>query len=795
MAGSLKNYIDRKLSKRRMEQRGLLGTRKRRTDNEFLLAADQSKVLGFFMLVLLWAVCSLLLTLPALKPINIPLVLKQRASKTIFADFDFVYVDNAKTLQRKHEVAERVPLYFRISEVAVKHVQQNLKNFFFAVAARQEAINEKRLYKPEGDYFANIAANLSKPVLESIYQICQNEPLRQSFEKEMLSLANKGIISQKEKDNYKVSQQLRIIDAAGRARLPVSALDIPSPREAAREMAKQVLKFTSPGKQRDALEAALVQNCTMLIGNKGTLILDYSRTEQKRREATAAVPPVKVEVKKYEPIVTKDQVVNQKSLDRLSAYENEYQARLEETDSGQRIFKNIIWSLILMVFVGLYMYHIHPEVVRSNQKIGLTGTIVIISLLLNYMFMEVFYYASSGLGISPSLVNDAVPLALPAVLLAVMLGFRVSLYVGFFVSAITAMMLGNSFDVALEGLVVCSIAAITVRSSSNYRSYFMRSLLIVFFSFWMLDFNLFWHVVNSPEILMYTAGIAFANAFFTATAALILIFIFELVFKVTTNMSLFMLCDYNHPLLKRLELEAPGTFHHSLMVATLAEYAAKAVGANAMKARVAAIFHDIGKLAKPEYFAENTFEAKNKHSDLHPRMSSLIILNHVKEGIDLALKYKLRKVIRDAIQQHHGTDMVYYFYRRALEEGKPVDESEYRYPGPLPRDKEVAIISLADACEAASRSLQKPTPNKIEALVWEIIRKRIRDGQLNNADLTIADLSKIRDSFVKTLITMNHSRIAYPKNNEQDENDLFMEAQKHVPAGESTVEKNDFKDS
>jgi membrane-associated HD superfamily phosphohydrolase len=178
-------------------------------------------------------------------------------------------------------------------------------------------------------------------------------------------------------------------------------------------------------------------------------------------------------------------------------------------------------------------------------------------------------------------------------------------------------------------------------------------------------------------------------------------------------------------------------------------------------------------------------------------MSSLIILNHVKEGLDLALKYNLRKVIRDAIQQHHGTDIVYYFYKRALEENKekstPVDEGEYRYQGPLPIEKEIVIISLADACEAAGRSMIKPTPNKIETLVWEIIRKRIRDGQLDNANLTVAEITKIKESFTKTLITMNHSRIAYPKNEANDEDDLFMAAEKKEASMSKTDKTDDSK--
>ena len=193
-------------------------------------------------------------------------------------------------------------------------------------------------------------------------------------------------------------------------------------------------------------------------------------------------------------------------------------------------------------------------------------------------------------------------------------------------------------------------------------------------------------------------------------------------------------------------------------------------------------------MVKPEYFTENQQSEESKHSKLNPRMSSLVILNHVKEGVDMALKHKLRKIIRDGIEQHHGTDLIYYFYQQALEEGRAkgvaVDEHDYRYPGPLPKEKEVVILSLADSCEAASRSLQKPTPAKIDALVWEIFRKRIRKGQLDGANLTFGELKRVRESFVATLTTMMHGRIAYPKDEteEDDEGDLFTAAkQKNIP--------------
>jgi putative nucleotidyltransferase with HDIG domain len=254
----------------------------------------------------------------------------------------------------------------------------------------------------------------------------------------------------------------------------------------------------------------------------------------------------------------------------------------------------------------------------------------------------------------------------------------------------------------------------------------------------------------------------------------------EPLFQITTDISWLEASDLNHPLLRRMTIEAPGTYHHSLVVANLAEAAAEAVGANATLCRVCAYFHDVGKLIKPDYFTENMSFERNPHEDLAPTMSALIIIAHVKEGVDLALKHKLNQRIIDIIQEHHGTSLVYYFYKRAhqiLEEARAggkimkirpddvpeVREESFRYSGPKPQTKESAIVSLADAVESASRTLEKPTPAKIEQLVHDIIEQRITDHQLDECDLTLRDLRMIAERFRFTLLTMLHTRIAYPK--------------------------------
>jgi putative nucleotidyltransferase with HDIG domain len=228
-----------------------------------------------------------------------------------------------------------------------------------------------------------------------------------------------------------------------------------------------------------------------------------------------------------------------------------------------------------------------------------------------------------------------------------------------------------------------------------------------------------------------------------------------------------------------MTIEAPGTYHHSLVVAQLAEAAAESIGANPAIARVSAYFHDIGKLVKPEYFTENMRYGRNPHDELAPTMSSLIILAHVKEGVDLALKNKLNQQIVDAIQQHHGTSLVFYFYKRALQQqedarqgGKimnireedipDVREESFRYPGPKPQTKENAILSLADSIESASRSIEKITPQKVDQLIDDIVQKRLLDGQLSDCDLSLRELGVVTESFKNTLHSMMHSRVAYP---------------------------------
>jgi putative nucleotidyltransferase with HDIG domain len=291
--------------------------------------------------------------------------------------------------------------------------------------------------------------------------------------------------------------------------------------------------------------------------------------------------------------------------------------------------------------------------------------------------------------------------------------------------------------------------------------------------------------VTHLQVLGAGSIAAFGTAVATALIISGLLPLFEGAFLLTTNISWLELSDLNHRLLRQMQLEAPGTFHHSLVVASLAEAAAEKIGANAPMCRVCSYFHDVGKLSKPGYFIENQHDgAENPHQTLTPTMSALIIIAHVKDGVDLAVKHKLNPRIIDVIREHHGDSLVAYFYHKAREQKKQeidkvdrglenpedlpkVDEKNFRYPGPRPGSRESGIIALADSIESASRSLQKPTPARIRTLVEDIVRQKIQDGQLDDCPLTLRELAIMRESFANTLRSMLHSRIDYPKDDEQ----------------------------
>lgn len=342
---------------------------------------------------------------------------------------------------------------------------------------------------------------------------------------------------------------------------------------------------------------------------------------------------------------------------------------------------------------------------------------------------------------------------------------ELSLLMTLAISIVTASITGNHLHLGVLFFVSGLISSILVlnarRRMTIIRAGFLAGILQAMLLFFI---DIFW--VVPKEVYYFSYATLFFNGLASSIIAIGVLPLFEYLFNTITNISLLELADFNHPLLQRMILEAPGTYHHSLIVGNLSEAACGAIGANALLARIGAYYHDIGKLEKPEYFSENQNIFASKHDTLTPSMSKLVITSHTKDGVELAKKYKLNQSIINFIRQHHGKSLVYFFYRRALEsleEDQDIKEEGFRYPGPKPDSKETAVVMLADSVEAATRALKEPSPSKISEVVHKIINNKFIDGQLDECELTLKDLEKIAAVFIRLLGGIYHSRINYPE--------------------------------
>lgn len=448
--------------------------------------------------------------------------------------------------------------------------------------------------------------------------------------------------------------------------------------------------------------------------------------------------------------------------------------------------KNFVIALLFFLMALMMLWINQPKTFAQSSRILLVFGVMLVQLALTKMVAALC--ARHVVGLRPEMTELLMPYAFSALVLSVLLGRHHGLFAAVFVSLWTSLLFGKVDAALLVTGLMSGFTAVYLTLQVRRRSRLVRAGIGVGIAIWILSlmfgyvgpFNLLSPASNDWPMIGLQSALALGNGIVTATIVGGILPMLEHTFLITTDISWLEASDLNHPLLRRMTIEAPGTYHHSLVVANLAEAAAEAIGANATLCRVCAYFHDIGKLVKPEYFTENMNFERNPHDDLAPSMSSLIIIAHVKEGIDLAIKHKLNQRIIDIIQEHHGTSLVYYFYQRARQQcedartgGKimkmreddipEVREESFRYGGPKPQTKESAIVSLADAVESASRSLEKPTPSKIEQLVNDIITQRLADRQLDECDLTLNDLRVIAERFRFTLMTMMHSRIAYPK--------------------------------
>jgi len=478
------------------------------------------------------------------------------------------------------------------------------------------------------------------------------------------------------------------------------------------------------------------------------------------REKSKVLKTVGV-VRENEKIISKHEIITPEIYLKLESLKKAQKERGIGTGKILKDLGRFILTGCVFAIFWIYLYMYRKRIYFDNKLIALITALFLFEILLAFLVGKIKVTSSD--------VNYLVLIPTFSMLMTIIFDSRVAFWATSVISFITGFVLGYSYDFAVSSFVAGTVAIYSVRSIAN-RMQIFKSFVFIFFAyvFVVLGFSL--QKYESVNYLFVKLGFVTANSLLSPIFTYGLLIFFERIFGIMTEITLLELSDFNHPLLRELQARAPGTFHHSIAVATLAESAAKAIGANPILARVGAYYHDVGKILNPEFFIENQMESDKLHDSITPEQSVQIIISHVEEGQKLAKRYKLPSEIIKFIPMHHGTTLVAYFYGKALKRRElkdvEIEESNFRYKGPKPDSKETAIVMLADSVEAAVRSLDDKTPENIEKIVEAIFENRIEDGQLDESNLTFKDIEEIKKTFIQMLVNLYHPRVKYPAQEE-----------------------------
>jgi cyclic-di-AMP phosphodiesterase PgpH len=705
----------------------------------------------------------------------------QPAPRDVFADTGFSYGDGEATGRLRMEASQKVAPQYGFSTEKLKECARQFRDTLGAATEEQAVERAKRpTVEKSGKGEYGHASPLKARDFELLKQAPDPARLAAQMGSSLVVLG--GHDAQVIRDVARGGEWTGGSQDGERQR---SAL-LKAAREEIEKWAVGV--FPRDRRMREAAGNALTLACEWSIE------YDEVLTQRVKDRVAARIKPVITLVQPGRKIIEKGYEVTPQQMDIYSAY----LARREQVEPvAQRMREHLYYTLGLTLLVVMflivsrrYLRYYQDQIYQSNSALFMLELIVVGALLLSRGISLIPFgtIQSSWNNIFYYLVAVSVPAA--AILMTFLLNRSLALFFAMLIGIFVGIMKGFSLPYAIVGIVagiVAVYASVGVRRRSQLVNGGATIALANIITIGALG------AIGNLNIISATVGYRAAGGFLSGMLASFIaasfLPLFEHVFNVVTDIRLLELSDLNHPLLKMMFIEAPGTYHHSIMVGNLAEAAAEAVGANPLQVRVCAYFHDIGKMRKPEYFTENELYGKSMHIELNPRMSSLIILSHVKDGVDMAITYKLNRKIIDAIRQHHGDSLVYFFYRRAEEtkaEGEEVAQEDFRYEGPKPQSKETAILLLADSVEAASRSLGRPTPSRIKNLVQEIINQRIIDGQLDECDLTFNELRLIAERFEHMLNSTFHARIKYPERGDDAEGrELRNERSGEEPAQKS----------
>lgn len=688
------------------------------------------------------------------------------SSEDLIAPFSFpVYKDEKEYEQEKQDVMKNIAIVFDMTDEE-KIYKDSVSGFFTAI---QEILLKAENLEKNKDGFINsedmdkykeeVSIKFSYPEWEKLYQIYKNEQVNDTKLSlpDFINIVNREIteISKNDIINFKkskiVSKKITVKKDNNKVQEVVDADNVYDKDEI---MEILVIRF------KENLKDSLLVSAAEKISDyyiRENLIYNSEFTNLETQSRIEQIPKTIGIVKENERIISKHDPVNRFTKMKLDSYKKVRLERIGVQDMILQQIGKLFTLIILLIVLTLFLFYIRPEVYKDNFKL-----IIISSLIL---FEGFFAYFSLKIDI-PAPIELLIFLPVASILLTIIFDSRLAFYTVTVICFIVAAIRGGDYPIAFVSFCGSVLAIFSERDIKN-RSQIFRSFffILIGYTFSILAINLI-RIEDAQKLWMKLlfGGI---NAIMSPVIAYGLLIFYERVFKITTDLTLLELSDFNHPLMKELSSKAPGTFHHSIIMGNLSEAAAESIGANQILARVGCYYHDIGKLSKPQYFIENQLDQNNKHNELNPSMSTKIIISHVKDGIEMAKKYKLPEKIINFIPMHHGTTLVSYFYDKAKNASKEeIIDYMYRYPGPKPQTKETGIVMLADAIEASTRTIEDPSPQKLEQKIRDVIRNRFMEGELDECDLTLKDLTKIKESFLKILMGIHHHRIKYPDKNQ-----------------------------
>ncbi len=724
------------------------------------------------------------LTLPDWQSSTQVLTVGDICSKDIKAPFDFSVEDKPTTVKRQNEAVEKVPAVYdfdtdfsRVAEQVRLFFEQKTKFYQRKPLSTPEAKNTESNHGSPETPLDQTSLSLDQLKPEERWQLFSqqskisisladfmaledslfDQPIQNAVISLAVSATKKGIVGNKE---LLIAEKLK----------GITKRDLNTRQE---QVTKDVYQFLNIAEAKEYVKKAAAESLSMDEMSRRivvdiaqqiihpNLFFNKSETEERKLQARQDIKPVFFQIKKGEMIIREGERVKDDQLAKLKALKN-----LKKHHALPFIIPGLILlSLIVLYLMYSYIKKFKPGI--GAKQLQLLIVILLGSLLLTKLFGFIAGILSAATpDISSQAYYNAIPYAVGALLVALLVDAQLGVMFAVMMAILVSMQFRYEFNFFLISLLG-GIGAVYGVTRQQSRTAILRAGLLV--SGINLGVIISLNLIKSKPValdIVYECLGGIAAGLMVATIASAALPILESLFKITTDIRLLELSNLNQALLKQLALEAPGTYHHSIIVGSLAEAAAEAIGANSLLSRIGAYYHDIGKIAKAEYFIENHPDADLKHKKLTPNMSALILISHVKEGVELSTQHKLPPIIGDVIQQHHGTSLIRYFYHKASERKSAIQtitENDFRYSGPKPQTKETGIIMLADTAEATSRTLTDPTPTRIRSMVKKGINDIYHDGQLDECDLTLKDLNLITESFVRILTSIFHTRIDYPE--------------------------------